>query len=128
MKIGEIIRESADEDSDRETQWNSLVTVLELMKRQGKTRGIPVKYNLQAFINLIRNAGPNDPALATFNYDMLKQAREDSDQVKNLVDFNDTEVTVKVTGDEDTGMSADSTGGSENTVSNMAKSALKKRT
>ena len=117
-------REGPDDATD---QWGSLVTVLELLKRQGKSRGIPVKYNLSSFLQLVQNAGPNDPVLSSFSYDTLNKAREESDEVKDLIDFNETQVTIKIDGDESTDGSGKESGGNENTVSQMASKALGKR-
>ena len=128
MRLREFAYPVSEGPEDEADQWSSLVTTLELLKRQGKSRGIPVKYNLSAFLRLIQNSGPNDPTLSSFSYAMLNQAREESDEVKSLIDFNDQEVTIKVSGDEDMGGSGEESGGNENTVANMAKSALKKRT
>ena len=107
---------------------NNLVTALELIRQRYKDENALPSISTDSIINLVQNTD------ATFDYDALVAANNNSSAVKNLIkSFDRTKVTLKPFGDEPGTPEQDPTTNvpdpeaATNTVDSMAKRAAKQR-
>jgi hypothetical protein len=112
------------------TPESNLTTALELIRNRYKDQKTPPKISTQSLINLVLNTDK------TFDYDALVQANTNNPAIQNIIksynkDYvelrpagadNDSSATVENPKDQDADPNAP-----VDTVSNMAKSAAKKR-
>jgi hypothetical protein len=123
VKINEFIH------SPKNTPESNLTTALELIRHRYKDKQQPPKISTQSLINLVLNTDK------TFDYDALVAANENNPALKNLIkSYNKDYIELQPAGiDADTDAtttntpSGDATTAPVDTVSNMAKSAAKKR-
>lgn len=115
------------EDQDVGDQYASVVTVLSLIQDQIKEGKLKPEMPLQFVIRLIRNTG-----LSTFSAQDLKDANSQVPAIQNIVKqitddkimfVTDSSMPVTNTPDFDPG----AVDNPQQTVSNMAKSAMKRR-
>jgi hypothetical protein len=116
--------------SPKNTPESNLTTALELIRNRYKDKNQPPKISTQSLINLVLNTDK------TFNYDALVQANTNNPAIQNLIksynkdyielrpagEDNDSSATVENPNDQDIDPNAP-----VDTVSNMAKSAARKR-
>jgi len=115
--------------SPKNTPESNLTTALELIRHRYKDKQQPPKISTQSLINLVLNTDK------TFDYDALVAANENNPALKNLIkSYNKDYIELQPAGiDADTDAtttntpSGDATTAPVDTVSNMAKSAAKKR-
>ena len=114
------------------TPESNLTTALELIRHRYKDKQTAPKISTQSLINLVLNTDK------TFDYDALVSANETNPALKNIIkSFNKDYVELQPVGLEDSEddagetvtntASGDATTAPVDTVSNMAKSAAKKR-
>jgi hypothetical protein len=110
------------------TPESNLVTALELIQHRYKDKDKVPNVSTQSLINLVRNTD------RTFDYDALISANENNPAVKTLIkSFNKDVVELNPVNDGEeqepttNTPSGDATQAPVDTVSNMAKSAAKKR-
>ena len=123
MRLDEFIH------SPKNTPESNLTTALELIRHRYKDKQQPPKISTQSLINLVLNTDK------TFDYDALVAANENNPALKNLIkSYNKDYIELQPAGiDADTDAtttntpSGDATTAPVDTVSNMAKSAAKKR-
>jgi len=115
--------------SPKNTPESNLTTALELIRHRYKDKQQSPKISTQSLINLVLNTDK------TFDYDALVAANENNPALKNLIkSYNKDYIELQPAGiDADTDAtttntpSGDATTAPVDTVSNMAKSAAKKR-
>ena len=115
--------------SPKNTPESNLTTALELIRHRYKDKKQPPKISTQSLINLVLNTDK------TFDYDALVSANENNPALKNLIkSYNKDYIELQPAGDEDdtdatttNTPAGDATTAPVDTVSNMAKSAAKKR-
>ena len=115
--------------SPKNTPESNLTTALELIRHRYKDKKQPPKISTQSLINLVLNTDK------TFDYDALVAANENNPALKNLIkSYNKDYIELQPAGaDADSDAtttntpSGDATQAPVDTVSNMAKSAAKKR-
>ncbi len=109
------------------TPESNLVTALELIQHRYKDKDKVPNVSTQSLINLVRNTD------RTFDYDALISANENNPAVKTLIkSFNKDIVELNPVNDGEeqaptTNIGDETTQAPVDTVSNMAKSAAKKR-
>jgi hypothetical protein len=109
------------------TPESNLVTALELIQHRYKDKDKVPNVSTQSLINLVRNTD------RTFDYDALINANENNPAVKTLIkSFNKDIVELNPVNDGEeqeptTNIGDETTQAPVDTVSNMAKSAAKKR-
>ena len=111
------------------TPESNLITALELIRNRYKDQDTPPKISTQSVINLVLNTDK------TFDYDALVAANENNPALKNIIkSYNKDYIELQPTGvDADSDATTtntpngDATQAPVDTVSNMAKSAAKKR-
>ena len=115
--------------SPKNTPESNLTTALELIRHRYKDKKQPPKISTQSLINLVLNTDK------TFDYDALVAANENNPALKNLIkSYNKDYIELQPAGADDNTdatttntPSGDATQAPVDTVSNMAKSAAKKR-
>ena len=115
--------------SPKNTPESNLTTALELIRHRYKDKQQPPKISTQSLINLVLNTDK------TFDYDALVAANENNPALKNLIkSYNKDYIELQPAGADDNTdatttntPSGDATQAPVDTVSNMAKSAAKKR-
>ena len=124
MRLNEFIH------SPKNTPESNLTTALELIRNRYKDQDTAPKISTQSLINLVLNTDK------TFDYDALVSANTNNPALKNIIksynkdyielwpagEDNDSSATVENPKDQDVDPNAP-----VDTVSNMAKSAAKKR-
>ena len=130
MRFSEIVLEDEDQ-SDSSTTSSvdaNIITALDLIRNRIREENLNTEIPINIVLKFIQNTG-----IPGFTYHDLITANENSDAIKNLVK-NITADHVTFTTDSDTAGSVTNTpdyDGSvdnpEQTVSNMAKSAMKRR-
>ena len=124
MRLNEFIH------SPKNTPESNLTTALELIRNRYKDQDTAPKISTQSLINLVLNTDK------TFDYDALVAANTNNPALKNIIksynkdyielwpagEDNDSSATVENPKDQDVDPNAP-----VDTVSNMAKSAAKKR-
>ena len=123
MRLDEFVH------SPKNTPESNLTTALELIRHRYKDKQQPPKISTQSLINLVLNTDK------TFDYDALVAANENNPALKNLIkSYNKDYIELQPAGaDADSDAtttntpSGDATTAPVDTVSNMAKSAAKKR-
>lgn len=122
MRASDFIRE----DSETGGIHSSIVTVLSLIKSKIDQGELQAKLPAQFVIRLIQNTG-----LTTFGLDDLKNANEEIPAMKNIIkQIAGDEIVFKTDSYSTVSNPDDDFGNVDNpqqTVSNMAKSALKRR-
>ena len=115
--------------SPKNTPESNLTTALELIRHRYKDKKQLPKISTQSLINLVLNTDK------TFDYDALVSANENNPALKNLIkSYNKDYIELQPAGADDNSdatttntPSGDATQAPVDTVSNMAKSAAKKR-
>ena len=114
------------EDDEPSDQYANIVTVLELVQEKVRSGELSDKLPTQFIIRLIQNTG-----ISNFKFDDLIAANEDNESMKNIVK-NITQDKISFV--KDIGQSVANTqdvtaaaANPEQTVSDMAKSAMKRR-
>jgi hypothetical protein len=124
------VRLNEFQHSTKNTPESNLTTALELIRNRYKDSDTPPKISTQSLINLVLNTDK------TFDYDALVSANTNNPALKNIIksynkdyielwpagEDNDSSATVENPKDTDVDPNAP-----VDTVSNMAKSAAKKR-
>ena len=126
MRAREFVLE-ADQSSQDINQFSDVLMVLGQIQRELKEKNLPPEVPTELILQYVQNAG-----LKTFDYDDLVNANEDIPAVKEIlknitpekVSFN-TKDSESVKNSQD--YSKDAVSNPEQTVSSMAKSALKRR-
>jgi len=111
------------------TPESNLITALELIRNRYKDQDTPPKISTQSLINMVLNTDK------TFDYDALISANDNNPTLKNIIkSYNKDYVELYPVGadaESDATItntaSGDTTQAPVDTVSNMAKSAAKKR-
>ena len=114
------------EDDEPSDQYANIVTVLDLVQEKVRNGELSEELPTQLIIRLIRNTG-----ISSFSYADLLAANEDNESMKNIVKNITptkisfvTDVSQSVANAQDVKSAAVNP---EQTVSNMAKSAMKRR-
>jgi hypothetical protein len=116
--------------SPKNTPESNLTTALELIRHRYKDKNQPPKISTQSLINLVLNTDK------TFNYDALVQANINNPAIQNLIkSYNKDYVELRPAGEDDNSSATIENPNDQNidpnapvdTVSNMAKSAARKR-
>lgn len=119
MKINELLH------SPKNTPESNLVTALELIRQRYKDKNQSPKISTQSLINMVLNTD------RTFDYEALQHANDTNPAVKNLikkVDKDTVELRSADEADDESDFNVkDTTDAPVDTVSNMAKSAARKR-
>jgi hypothetical protein len=123
------VRLNEFQHSPKNTPESNLTTALELIRHRYKDKKQPPKISTQSLINLVLNTDK------TFDYDALVAANENNPALKNLIkSYNKDYIELQPAGADDNTdatttntPSGDATQAPVDTVSNMAKSAAKKR-
>lgn len=123
MRIGEIIREARDPDR---TRIANIATALDLIKNRIREGDLPLEVPVDVVLQMIRNTG-----IPGFSYHDLITANEENEIIRNLIK-NITPKFIKFTSDVEPDVDNPqryqaAAANPEETVSKMAKSAMKRR-
>jgi len=114
------------EDNEPSDQYANIVTVLDLVQEKVRNGELSDELPTQLIIRLIRNTG-----VSSFSYDDLIAANEDNESMKNIVkNITPTKITFVKDIGQSVANAQDMTvaaANPEQTVSDMAKSAMKRR-
>lgn len=126
MRAREFLQED-DPAVEPINQYSDVLMVLGQIQREIKEKNLKSEVPTSMVINYVKNAG-----LKTFDYNDLVKANEELPAMKEMLKNIDPKKITFVTGSEETvkntqDYSKDAVANPEQTVSNMAKSALKRR-
>jgi len=114
------------EDDEPSDQYANIVTVLDLVQEKVRSGELSDELPTQFIIRLIQNTG-----VSSFSYDDLIAANEDNESMKNIVkNITPTKISFVKDIGQSVANAQDVTAASANpeqTVSDMAKSAMKRR-
>lgn len=114
------------EDDEPSDQYANIVTVLDLVQEKVRNGELSEELPTQLIIRLIRNTG-----ISSFSYADLLAANEDNESMKNIVkNITPTKISFVKDIGQSVANAQDVTAAATNpeqTVSNMAKSAMKRR-
>ena len=114
------------EDDEPSDQYANIVTVLNLVQEKVRSGELSDELPTQFIIRLIQNTG-----VSSFSYDDLIAANEDNESMKNIVkNITPTKISFVKDIGQSVANAQDVTAASANpeqTVSDMAKSAMKRR-
>lgn len=114
------------EDDEPSDQYANIVTVLDLVQEKVRSGELSDGLPTQFIIRLIQNTG-----VSSFSYDDLIAANEDNESMKNIVkNITPTKISFVKDIGQSVANAQDVTAASANpeqTVSDMAKSAMKRR-
>lgn len=124
MRFSEIIREESEEQKSID---NNVITALNLIQNRIIDQNLEPTVPVNVVLQFIKNTG-----LPGFNYNDLITANEDEDAIKNIIKnitpegitFVTDTATDRVVNTQDQATGATNP---EQTVSNMAKAAMKRR-
>lgn len=115
------------EDQEGSSEYSNVVTALSLIQDKVKEGKLLTELPTQFVIRLIQNTG-----LQSFNYDDLVNANEAESSIQTIIKQITPDAVTFTTGADDSVSNADSgttqaVDNPEQVVSNMAKSAMKRR-
>ena len=114
------------EDDEPSDQYANIVTVLDLVQEKVRSGELSDELPTQFIIRLIQNTG-----VSSFSYDDLIAANEDNESMKNIVkNITPTKISFVKDIGQSVANAQDVTAAAANpeqTVSDMAKSAMKRR-
>ena len=114
------------EDDEHSDQYANIVTVLNLVQEKVRSGELSDELPTQFIIRLIQNTG-----VSSFSYDDLIAANEDNESMKNIVkNITPTKISFVKDIGQSVANAQDVTAAAANpeqTVSDMAKSAMKRR-
>lgn len=126
MRFSEIIREDEDQNDSNDVDAANIVTALDLIRNRIKDSNLSYDIPVNIVLKLIQNTG-----IPGFSYHDLINSNENNPAIKNIIK-NITPDHITFASDEEPTVSnpqeyEGAVDNPEQTVSNMAKSAMKRR-